>query len=553
MFDLLKNKGTFVASVLTLIAFILWLFSLLPARNAIVTADMSELGLFSILPVSFFVAFGLLVLAFFITLITGSQNRSYLFFCQTVLLILFLTLTPSIIEGIPRFTSSYVNYNAVDYIIQTGQVSSQVLWVHNWPLFSILISIFEQVTAVSGQSILLFYSTFFNILFIIPLYVFFRLILPDSRFVWLALWFVFLANWIGQDYFSMQSLAFLVSVLLLFMLFKNMNQKMHTRPWFVVFSLLFFFIASSHFLTSILILCAVFVLYITKHMPRPAFVASLFVIISSWTIFNASSYIASNFGSLIRQSLNLTLLLQKNLTNRLSGGAGHVLVADVRIIYSAVIIAFAIGSVILAWRTKKLGITEKRLLLIVLSFALLLFGSSYGGELFMRLYMFSLVIFAYFVSKALLKYKRFFYAGLLFFVIFAPSFIMISHYGNESIDYVPYGESAGVAFLYGASNGGLVVGGTLHPGDFRDLTYRQNYTISSLRDMYLRNSTALPEANVNRYVCISYGSLAFLSTYVGDPSFIENIEGNLSQSMRSNLIYSNPRFSIFYSPTLTNP
>jgi nitrate reductase NapE component len=37
---------------------------------------MSELGLFSILPVSFFVAFGLLVLAFFITLITGSQNRS---------------------------------------------------------------------------------------------------------------------------------------------------------------------------------------------------------------------------------------------------------------------------------------------------------------------------------------------------------------------------------------------------------------------------------------------------------------------------------------------
>ncbi len=76
MFDLLKNKGTFVASVLTLIAFILWLFSLLPARNAIVTADMSELGLFSILPVSFFVAFGLLVLAFFITLITGSQNRS---------------------------------------------------------------------------------------------------------------------------------------------------------------------------------------------------------------------------------------------------------------------------------------------------------------------------------------------------------------------------------------------------------------------------------------------------------------------------------------------
>ncbi len=446
-----------------------------------------------------------------------------------------------------------MNYNAVDYIIQTGQVSSQVLWVHNWPLFSILISIFEQVTAVSGQSILLFYSTFFNILFIIPLYVFFRLILPDSRFVWLALWFVFLANWIGQDYFSMQSLAFLVSVLLLFMLFKNMNQKMHTRPWFVVFSLLFFFIASSHFLTSILILCAVFVLYITKHMPRPAFVASLFVIISSWTIFNASSYIASNFGSLIRQSLNLTLLLQKNLTNRLSGGAGHVLVADVRIIYSAVIIAFAIGSVILAWRTKKLGITENRLLLIVLSFALLLFGSSYGGELFMRLYMFSLVIFAYFVSKALLKYKRFFYAGLLFFVIFAPSFIMISHYGNESIDYVPYGESAGVAFLYGASNGGLVVGGTLHPGDFRDLTYRQNYTISSLRDMYLRNSTALPEANVNRYVCISYGSLAFLSTYVGDPSFIENIEGNLSQSMRSNLIYSNPRFSIFYSPTLTNP
>lgn len=556
MFERLKKQCHLVSSLLTLTAFVLWLFSSLQARG-IQTVSMNELGLglFSILPFSFYVAFSLLILSFFINIQSDGRYHTYLLISQTLLLILFLNLTPAIVEGTPRFTTSYLNYRPVDYISQTGHIDPYALWVHNWPGFSIVFSIFTQLTEISGNSILLAYPTIFNAVLVFPLFIFFRTILNNDKVVWLAVWFVSLANWVGQDYFSMQSYAFFVIILLLFLLFKYLNQPERRRQWALLVFLLFFYLVSSHLLSALAILAVFFVFYMFKHLSRFTLVSTFIVLVAGWTLFNAIAYVSSNLSTYVSQFLDISLIFQRNVITRLTTGSeGHVAVAEIRIIYSLAVLAFAIIGILLTIKNKKLTVTDKRVFLLLIGFCLLLFAFAYGGELFMRLYLLSLLPLGYFASRVILQNKRVFYVALLFFVIAAPSLITVAHYGNETMDYVPPSETRGVNFLYGTTTSGQVIGG-LRAADFREPYYHQNYTLDSYRDIYQGNRSSLlwiyPRPPYeDRYLCISYETTKYFSSFAGEPQFISDIQGNITNSVSYDMLYSNPSFSIYYSKSL---
>jgi hypothetical protein len=532
----------------------LWITSTIQARE-VKTAAVSELGLFSVLPVSFFIAFSLLMGSFFITIFFVKKNRLPLVLCQTFLLIFILNLTPSIVEITARFTSGYTNYRAVDYILQTGQIDSSSLWAHNWPAFSIFMSIFEQISVIPAQSILLYYPTFFNFMFLLPIFVFFRFLFHDFRMTWIAVWFVFIGNWIGQDYFSMQSFAFFMIALILIVLMKYMNANIRSKRSIVLFLFLFFYVCSSHALSSLALITVVLALYLSKRLDRPALLLSLVTFVAGWTIFDANTYLSRNLMSTLKEFLDPSVIFQRNVATRISGSAGHIIVSEVRLLFALSMLAFGLIGIILAWRSKKLGPVEQKLLIILIGFSLIVFGSAYGGELFMRIYMFSLLPLAYFASKAIIRHKRILCVGILFFVILAPSFTIIAHYGNETIDYVPPSELEGVHSLYQITNSGNVIGGLIR-ADFRDYNYHQTYSLTSFSDIYRENSSSLlwtikpREIDVERYICISYQTNVYFSFYLGYPEFVNDLQGNLTLCQSYNLIYSNPSFVTYYSASV---
>ena len=49
---------------------------------------------------------------------------------------------------------------------------------------------------------------YFNLLYALPLAVIFRSLVRDERLVWAGLWLFFLSDWIGQDYWAPQALAY---------------------------------------------------------------------------------------------------------------------------------------------------------------------------------------------------------------------------------------------------------------------------------------------------------------------------------------------------------
>jgi hydrogenase-4 membrane subunit HyfE len=298
-------------------------------------------------------------------------------------------------------------------------------------------------------------------------------------------------------------------------------------------------------LSSLLILAVVFVFFIFKHFQKPASVFLIAAILASWTVYGAAKYLQWNILSFITQALDFELVLNVNIEARVAGSPAHVLITQARLIFSAIIAIFAFCGLILTWKRGKIGNVEKRILLILVGIFLLLPFFTYGGELFMRLFLFSLIPLSYFISKGL-NQKILLCLFAIFLIAVAPSLHIIAHYGNEISDYVPQSENKGVEFFYKATSEGYVI---FHPK--RDPSYHQSYEYTPLwRTKWENNALSLEQGQYEnldrpRFTIISYGTREYYNFFLAEPQTIIGISRNLSESIYYNEIYSNPNFEVY--------
>ena len=537
-----------IISVLTVIASLLWIFSILEARVNL-QQGIGDLGLTSILPVSFFIAFSLLSFAFIINLKLKSR---LLFFFQTILLICFINLTPFAVEGTSRLTWSYVNYRSVDYITQFGQFNPTLQWILNWPGFSIINSMFTQITTISPELIVGVYPTFFNIILLFPLILFFGLFFKDNKLSWLSIWVFFMANWIGQDYFSMQSSALLMLILILFGIFGYINFKTTAkRQLLIILVLLFSFIVFTHLLTSLIIISILLVFYASKYFRRPIFFLLSLSIFLSWTIYGAITYIGDKGPQLLGQAFDLGLIFQSSLTSRIAGSPEHQLAGQMRIIFTAGFILFALIGFLLTWKREKIKSYNRQMVFVLIGTVLLLGFVPYGGEIVMRAYFLSLVPLTYFIVKGLTN-KAVFCIFAIFLVAFAPCLHMVTHYGNEIIDYVPYSELKGAQFADNTIIQGHVVGPSIQWAErTRDLRYSDSVAYYAFADgqwngsILSLNPIGLLHLEGPNYIGVTYGVREYYSFFVGDVNFTEKVTENVTGSVYYDQIYSNPNYQLY--------
>jgi len=545
----IKERAYMISIGLLLFSAVLWVISSFQAKVALSNSMdvIGDLGLFSLLPPAFFLAFSMLILSFVFVLVSYKKlgkNVKFLLLCQSVLLILIVNLTPVLIEGTARFATGYSNFQAVDYISKMGHFDSTDLWILNWPSFSVFISIFSQLTSFSPSIILMLYPTVFNLLFFLGLFIFFRSVFDQGKMVWLAIWFVFLGNWVGQDYFSMQSMGLLFVVFLLFLLFRTMKNELRTHHWIVLFSVFFFYTVSSHVLSSLMITGAVFTLYLAKYHRRTILLFSSAVMLVAWTVFGAFDYLSKSLFSTLEAMLNPFDTLLTNLFNRAStGSATHVLASNIRIGYSGLIVSIALTCIIVLLVSQSFKRTEKTFFTIMLGFSMFVIFA-YGGEIFMRLYMFLLIPLAYFVAKVLLTHRRLFITCFLVLIIVAPSLLMVSHYGNEQMDFRRESELHGIGFFFDSVTGGTVYGLLNH------YRYEPNFTLGSLSqisELHWVVPLSGRAGHVKPYfICVSELSVQYYA-FFRDVSFLTSLDENISRAPFINKVYSAPFVAIYDS------
>jgi len=544
--------------ILISISLTLWLQSLVHAGQELTIRGFGDLGLITIMPITHLVAIAILTISFIITIMADKKSEKLLFI-HIFILILYLFASATIIDSIiagpgSRMRWAYMNYGFADYVIRNDILNPRLIWYHNWPVFIIYIALLNIVSSLSTATIINSFPLFPNLLFLIPLYAIMKNLANSINQTWLSIWIFYIANWIGQDYLSPQCFAFFIYLVLSLILFKFFlvyeNQGLafsRLSEISAVIIILFASLAFGHMLTSIIFIDIFVTMYILKMHNRSPLLLLLSIILVSWISYGAILYFEKFFAYFISESLNFDLIFARNIGSRTHGSPGHILVTMIMLSYSALIFLMALIGYYIS-RIQNININKNNAIAIILISISFVAGLvSYGGEVVMRVYFFSLILLAYLGSYLILS-KRTFIIFMIFLIAIAPTLNIISTYGNEKMQYISPGEIMGADFLYENADKGYIVGG--YPwsvykfsGDVYNTVFywRANESFSNYQKIMLEKVNISP-----LYLLVIDGDRTRYQLRTDTSSEEFDLYHRKVDSSKSYIkIYSNPKFDVY--------
>ena len=442
--------------------------------------DLSDVGLVTALPIGCFVALIVITGTFTVLVKDANQHRALLT-ATLVALIAMIYGAPAVMGEAARFAVTWRHVGVMEHIRSVGSVDPDIDAYFNWPGFFIFGAFLTDAARVNMLAIANWFPVFLNILYILPLWLIFARFTTDERQRWLALWLFFLGNWVAQDYLSPQGISFFLylavcaAILTVFTKTESVQQflarlkaslrrtdarppdTMPTRSEFgsveragtiVVIVVVFAAVAGGHQLTPFAIVVAAASLALLGASSARLLPVLMTCVIGLWSAFMAVSYFKGHFGALLGNVLQGTV--ESNVTSRLSGSAGHVVVVQTRLALTfALWLLAAIGAVVALRRRE--GVAP----LIVLSGApfLLVPLQPYGGEMLMRVYLFGLpfiALLAAYAVKALvsLRAPRLSTVAVTATLLLFTTAFLIARYGNERMDEFTRAEVRAVESVY---------------------------------------------------------------------------------------------------------
>jgi ribosomal protein L40E len=576
-------------------ALVVWFLSL----KLVDVARMDDLGLVSVLPPSIYLSFVLLTVSFFLTL-WHPKFRAPIMLLHFVLLIVMLYAITNVVEQAPRFSIVYRHEGYTEYIMRTGRVAPDLDAYFNWPGFFVLSAF---VARVSGYQDILPFATwssvFLNLIYMGPLYILFRSATTEKRVVWLALWFFFLTNWIAQDYYSPQGFDFFMYLVIIAVLLKWFKlpapgvprilsllwREPAERPpiarwlsrWFVepdynitpttrrqrmlllvVIIAIFAFVVCSHPLTPFSVIATVCALVIFQRCTPRWLPLLLIAMTALWIVTMTQTYLAGHLGGLLGEVGNLRSAISDNLTHRVEqGDPQHTFITQFRLLMTLFVWGLACIGAIVRLRS---GPRDLTFVLLALAPFPLLLTQSYGGELLLRIYLFTLPPMVFFAAS--LFYSSFYNVNrnitpwlrtaLLITTLVLLGGFFFTRYGNERMDYMTNNEVAGVHYLYHiAPNNSLLISPWDGP-PWQIAKYEQYSTftmseeVSYTSDLIVHKNVGfvihlIQSAHPSRaYVIFTRSEFASAQTSGLPPYALNAFKLALISSGQFALIYSNP-------------
>jgi hypothetical protein len=575
--------------LLPLCALLLWSISL----QGVDVRRMNDLGLISVFPPLTIISLILLSVSFCVTL-RQPHKRTPVLLLHVAFLIFMLYGVTTLIEETPRFSVLYRHEGYIEYILRTGTVDPNLDAYFNWPGFFILSAF---VTRVAGYLDIYFFGlwapVFFNLIYLGPLYIIFTSATMDKRIVWLGLWFFYITNWIGQDYFSPQGLNFflylvIIAILLRWFKVAPSAQSLLKEPrdqhlgrigffvhrffaWLrapdtlrtpvqprqrtallVILITIFAFSVFSHPLTPFFIIASVTALVIFRRC-FPFWLPILMAIITgAWIIIMTEAFLAGHLSWVTGGLGNIFGAVSANVSNRVEGSPEHVFITKIRLVMTFFIWGLAcVGAV----RRLRHGQHDISYILLALAPFPLLIAQPYGGEMLLRIYLFSLPPMAFFAASVFYttqtsgrsRWTAVVNAGLC--IILLGGFLF-TRYGNERQDYMTNAEVAGVHYLYRIARPGsiFIEGSDGTPWQMQD--YEKYDTYSLTEDLYdavaTRDVNAIVQfigskKHTNVYLIFTRSQKATAESTLGLSSdALNRLEDVLVSSGKFSLVYGNP-------------
>ncbi len=467
-------------------------------------AGMGDLGLITVLPLTYWAALVVLSAGFAHAVTRPAPSRPLLA-AYTVVLVLVLHGTPTLLYGTLRYAWAWKHVGLIDYLLRHGatdpHISNDLAAYQAWPGFFAGNAL---LVRAAGLSSALSYASwgppFFDLVLLGPLVLIFRRFTRDRRLIWVAIWMFFLGNWVGQDYFSPQAAAYFLYLVVIAVALRWYSSSgvtggvlvpptgdlrpLRFQPWrragvLTVIVVLVVAIATSHQLTPLMLIIALTALVLFRRCSERCLPLVALVLTVGWILVAARGFLSSNFSSIAASLGHPEANAQANLLNLSHASRGQVIVAQVDRLLSAAMWFLALIGGARRWRARR---TDLPLLLLALSPLPLIVANSYGGEMVFRVYLFALPFVAFLAAASLFPNpgsgrSRSFPAVLTCFTVVLIGASLVSYYGEEQVNYFSPQEVEASAWLYAhAPAGSLIVGpsGDL-PWDYKNIESYHHY------------------------------------------------------------------------------
>lgn len=555
-------------------------------------SKINDLGLIAALPVTVFVA-GLILTASFLFCLSQPTLRTPLILLHLLALIILLSGIPPLVEQVPRFNVTWRHAGIVEAITRLGQIDPTIDAYFNWPGFFLLSGLVVKVTGLpSALSLAPWSPVFYGFLYLGSLIMIFDTATRDRRLVWLGIWVFYLANWIGQDYFSPQGLNIFLYLVLLGILLKwfrvggkesaerrdfhrlgrlaqpvrrifkwmaadeafTVSETSAAKSglmaiWLLVFAL----IVSSHQLTPFAVFISVTALVLLRRVSPRYLPIVMGVMILAWLYFMAGAYMRGHLTDLLAQIGQFGDTVNRTVTSRVIGSPGHNLVVRASFAMTLAVWGLALLGII---RRMRNGRRDSTFTILAIAPFVMLGLQSYGGEMLLRVYLLSLPFMAFFAAGIVFpapqsapSWRTITAAGLVGFVLLGGFFL--TRYGNEKMDMFTQAEVDAYQTLYNVAPPGAEIAAS-SPKDPAKFEKYEQYSVIYMPDEAAAGDVPAIISRMEhkpapaRYLILTRSQAAYLQLYYGMSSETwDQLLKSLQASPRFELIYSNQDAQIF--------
>jgi hypothetical protein len=469
--------------------------------------DMTGLGLITVLPLSTLLGLGLLSIGFIGTL-SLRRRCLWLLVVQLVLLVLLLHGITVLLEPEARCSIAWIHAGFIEYIDRTGTTAPDLDARWSWPgFFAIAAFWVGSGERVALGPILTVTPVVSNLLYLVALGLLLSTVRMSWQARWLAAWLFCLLNWTGQDYFSPQGWTYLLYLLFVGFLvtwFRPAERMSGESPrpvgrggrlwrklWgqatpgelparragptervvlLAVVVGLFTAATVSHQLTPfVMVMCAAG-LVVARRCTLTGLPMLLIVILMAWISFMTQTYWTGHLAELVSDLGDVGETVSSSVVERASeGSAEHQFVVYARILTSVLLFSMAGWGLL---RRRRRGIEDRVLLVLITVPIGVVLLQSYGGEIALRVYLFTLApacvlaalaFFPYPAARPSLLARG--AAGVCTLVLLFSFFV--TRYGNEQFEQTSEEAVAAAETVYertSARGEFLYVSGTVDSG-----------------------------------------------------------------------------------------
>jgi hypothetical protein len=383
------------------VAAVLWVVALVTMGGD----PVGKFGLVSGLPVTYFVALGVVVVGIALGL---RQDRHWWPIVAAVgVLVVVLHATTALVYPELPYAWAWRHVGVVD-LLSRGHVfvpQTPVLPIYqSWPGFFAAATALSESASMSSRSFAAWAPPVFEVLGAVALAAVLGALTADRRRIGLGVVIFVAANWIGQDYFAPQALAFLLYLVLLAIVlrwFRRVPQgefvpprlpapQRRTVSWLLVVVMVA--LVTSHPLTPIIASLGLLGMLVFRQLDRRWPAILLPVLTLAWLLTGARNYVSENLSGLLSGFGKLGSNVGSNLAdvNRLS--SAQQTVSNMGRLVVVLVALLAVGGIIRVTRRRRFELVP---VLLVVAPGLTLAGGGYGGEGVFRVYLFALPFAAY--------------------------------------------------------------------------------------------------------------------------------------------------------------